>query len=272
MGRAAAAVLLAMVGLASAAIPPLLAQTVQVETRADPPRTRDDATPAWPVRAALLAPTDRYPHNVLGDIPAFTQLEVEALACGICRHARETIRTDLAAPLVFEDVAPRLWDVTGDGRPEIVVVESHERRGARLAVWSYDPAGSRMERLASGPHIGTRFRWLAPSGIGDLAGDGQPVIAYVDRPHLARELVFVRLEGDRLIEIARLAGVTNHRIGDPMISGGVRRCNGQAEVIAATPDWSRLLAVRLDDGRPLARDIGPLRRPSDFDAALACRL
>ena len=128
-----------------------------------------------------------------------------------------------------------------------------------------------MVRLATGDHIGMRFRWLAPSGIGDLAGDGRPVIAYVDRPHLARELVFVRLEGNRMQEIARIGGITNHRIGERTISGGVRTCQGRAEVIATNPDWSRLLAVHLDRGRPVVQDIGPLRRPADFDAALACR-
>lgn len=269
--RGIAAALLAVALLAGGGWAPLGAQTVQVETRADPPRQRDDTTPAWPVRAALSAPTGRYPHNVLGDIPAFTLLEVEALSCGACRHGREIIRVELTPPLVFEDVAPRLWDVTGDGRPEVVVVESHETLGARLAVWSYDPEGGSMERLASGDHIGTRFRWLAPSGIGDLAGDGRPVIAYVDRPHLARELVFVRRQGARMREIARIAGVTNHRIGERAISGGVRNCAGRAEVIAANPDWSRLLAIHLDRGRPVVTDIGPLRHASDFDAALACR-
>jgi len=271
MGRGIPASLLAWVMLAGGGISPLPAQTVQVETRAPPPLIHDDATPAWPVRATLSAPTGRYPHNVLGDIPAFTLLEVEALSCGACRHARESIRAELAPPLVFEDVSPRLWDVTGDGRPEVVVVESHEDRGARLAVWSYDPKGGRMARLATGDHIGTRFRWLAPSGIGDLAGDGRPVIAYVDRPHLARELVFVRLEGGRMREIARIGGVTNHRIGERVISGGVRNCTGRAEVVAANPDWSRLLAIHLDRSRPVVADLGPLRRAADFDAALGCR-
>jgi hypothetical protein len=72
-------------------------------------------------------------------------------------------------------------------------------------------------------------------------------------------------------EIARIGGITNHRIGERTISGGVRACQGRAEVIATDPDWSRLLAVHLDRGRPVVQDIGPLRRPADFDAALACR-
>ena len=76
-------------------------------------------------------------------------------------------------------------------------------RGAALAI--YDAQGLR----AATPFIGQPHRWLAPAAIGDLDGDGRVEIAYVDRPHLRRELVFVRLEGDRVVEIARQAGLTN---------------------------------------------------------------
>ncbi|MFN3823002.1 MAG: VCBS repeat-containing protein [Pseudorhodobacter sp.] len=251
---------------------PLAAETVRVETTGPGPAQPGAETPAWPVRAVLSDPTGRYPHHVLGDIPAFTRLEVWAQSCGSCRHGSEVMRVTLHPPLVFEDTAPRLWDVTGDGRPEIVVVESHERLGARLAVWSYSDASGQLERRAATAHIGTRFRWLAPSGIGDLAGDGTPVIAYVDRPHLARELVFVTLDGNRLREIARIGGVSNHRIGDRTIAGGVRLCNGRTEVIVASADWSRLLAARVVRGRAQLRDLGPLRHSADFTAALACRI
>lgn len=206
--------------------------------------------------ARLVAPTDRYGHDVLGGIPRWSGLEVGGL------------RADLPAELVFEDAAPRLWDVDGDGRPEVVVVEAHVARGARLAVWS--PEGGRLRRIAATPFIGTPHRWLAPAGLADFDGDGRIEIAYVDRPHLARELVFVRLSGDRLEEVARAPGLTNHRIGDAFIAGGLRRCAGGPELVLATPDWTRARIVRLGPDGITLRDGGGIAGPAGLDAGLRC--
>jgi hypothetical protein len=62
------------------------------------------------------------------------------------------------------------------------------------------------------------------------------------------------MEGPRLVETARLAGLTNHRIGDDFISGGVRECGQGPELILASRDWTRIIGVV--DGQ--ARDLGPL--------------
>lgn len=248
-------------------------EAAHVETAgAEPPPGIPDNQP-WPIAARLSGPTDRYPHDVLGGIPAWTELTVAARACRACRHGSEygTIRLD--PPLVFEDVAPRLWDVTCDGRPEVVVVESHEALGARLTVWAWsDNTASQtgLRRIAATPHIGTRFRWLAPAGIGDFAGDGRPVIAYVDRPHLAREVVFVRLEGHRLAEVARAPGYSNHRIGDTSIASGTRNCGGVTELILPRSGAPRLAALRLMDGKIVAHDAGPWRGPRDIARATRC--
>ncbi len=119
------------------------APVASVETRLDPPEAQDRDTPAWPVAARLTEPTDRYRHDILGTIPPFAVLEVEARACGACRHGWESAWTRLPEDMVFEDVAPRLWDVTGDGRPEIVVVETHVDQGAG---W---PSGPMPRRAAT---------------------------------------------------------------------------------------------------------------------------
>ena len=156
---------------------------------------------------------------------------------------------------VFEDIAPRLADLDGDGENEVIVVRSDVKRGAQLAI--YGMTGQRFGLIASTPFIGMPHRWLAPAGIADFDGDGRLEIAYVDRPHLTRELVVVRLEGQRLREIARSGGFTAHRIGDAGISSAVRVCaDGRAELLVPDAGWSRLMAVRLEKGRLAARDLG----------------
>nr|WP_217360649.1 VCBS repeat-containing protein [Ruegeria arenilitoris] len=206
--------------------------------------------------ARYTDPTTRYPHGVLGD-----QIEWGSIELTLSDGKRRSFT--LPDHLVFEDLAPRVIDVTGDGLPEVIAVESDARRGARLAI--YGPQG----RMAATPHIGTRFRWLAPVGAADLDGDGNIEIAYVDRPHLAKTLRIWRISDGRLTEIAALPGITNHRIGEDFISGGLRTCNGQPELIVASGDWRRIIAVRYDGGWQ-TQDLGPLKNRQALMSALNC--
>lgn len=202
-------------------------------------------------------PTTRYPHAVLGDDVEYGSLILE-------REGAAPLRLTLPESRVFEDTAPRLADVDGDGQPEVVVVESDQSRGARLAV--YDEAGLRYAT----PFIGTRFRWLAPAAIADLDGDGKVELAYVDRPHLAKTLRVWRVERGKLVAVAELGGLTNHRIGERDIAGGLRDCGTGPEIVLADANWRRLQAVTLRDGVLEARDIGPHRDRSSFAAAMNC--
>lgn len=198
------------------------------------------------VRARLTDPTDRYDHRVLGDQPLWGGLEITVNSCiGCARPRLVDLKLALPQDRVFEDIEARIVDLDGDGLAEVLVVETEIARGATLAV--YDARG---RRAATKP-VGQTHRWLAPAGVGDFDGDGRIEIAYVDRPHLARELVFVRLEGDTLRELARVKGLTNHRIGDTFISGGSRNCGAGDEVIVASADWTRIVAVTLGGARDL---------------------
>lgn len=129
------------------------------------------------VAADYIDPTTRYAHGVLGDAIEHAGLRI-TLSDGAQRSA---IWSEL---VVFEDTAPRLVDLDGDGSPEVITVESHEQAGARLAIWGVDAAG-RLVSKANTDFIGTPYRWLSVAGAADMDGDGYVEIAYIDRPHLS---------------------------------------------------------------------------------------
>ncbi|WP_170324525.1 FG-GAP repeat domain-containing protein [Ruegeria arenilitoris] len=185
--------------------------------------------------ARFTEPTTRYAHGVLGDNVEYGALELTV------QGGTLTIR--LPSDRVFEDLAPRLADMDLDGKPEVIVVESHNRTGAQLAI--YDSGG---RKIAATPHIGTRFRWLAPIGAADLDSDGFVEIAYVDRPHLAKTLRIWRFKDGDLAEIATLPGLTNHKIGDDFITGGIRDCGTGPEMIVVSADWQQIVSIRHEKG------------------------
>lgn len=211
--------------------------------------------------AEFSQPTTRYGHAILGDAIEYGGL---ILTLDDGSGTPRAVEITLPQDHVFEDVAPRLWDVTGDGAPEVVVVETDVTAGGALAI--YGPDG----KITETPHIGRANRWLAPIGAADLDGDGHIEIAYVDRPHLARVLRVLRFQDGALHDVTQAAGVTNHRIGEADIAGGIRDCGTGPEMIVATANWTRLLAVRLRDGDLSATDIGPHRDRASFVEAMAC--
>lgn len=213
--------------------------------------------------AEYTQPTDRYPHAILGDGIEHAGLRV-TLSDG---SPQEAI---WPAGMVFEDTQPRLIDLDGDGAPEVITVETSDSLGARLAVWGL--VDGRLAPLAQTPHIGRRFRWLAVAGAADLDADGMVEIAYVDRPHLAKVLMVWRYDpAGGLTLVATRDGLTNHRIGEADIGGGIRTCGTRPEVITASADWSRVIATRLVDGQLISRDLGPHTGRASLNAALDCQ-
>lgn len=222
------------------------------------------ALAVWPVFAVAQpvteawfdAPTTRYDHGILGDAVEWGALRFRA--------GGQTFEITLPDTHVFEDWQPRLWDVTGDGQPEIVVIETDMARGAALAI--YGPTG----KIAETPHIGQTHRWLAPIGAVDLDGDGQIEVAYVDRPHLAKMLTVWRFVDGGLVPVATLPGLTNHRIAETDIAGGIRYCGQGPEMITANADWTRIAATVLHNGALVSRDIGAHVDRATFAAAMRC--
>jgi hypothetical protein len=123
---------------------------------------------------------------------------------------------------------------------------------------------------ASTPFIGTRFRWLAPVGAADFTGDGVAEIAYVEKPHLDRVLRLVTLQGDKLVEIARLEGVTNHAIGEERLHGGIQHCDDQPEIILQSGDRSDVAAIHYEEGALISRVLGPASDEEVWERALGC--
>ena len=234
-------------GLAFAA--PALAQ--DRSQPAEPCETCTDGLTAW-----FQEPVARYGHNVLGNTPEWVVL---ALKVG-----DQEIHHTLPDNRVFEDIAPRLADLDGDGQAEVIVVESDTRLGAQLAV--YDIDGKRAET----PFIGQSFRWLAPVGVGDLNGDGQQDLAYVETPHLGKMLRIWTYQDGALVELGRVSGVTNHRIGEPFITSGIKTCGSETEILLASADWSAMISVHFKDGELRAERLFAWPGRAGLNATLAC--
>lgn len=212
------------------------------------------------VEAEYGPDVDVYPHRIMGDIFEKQLLRVKDTE-GVTYSL--TLSTN-----VFEDIAPRVADMNGDGINDVVVVETDVNLGASLAIYSLGSDG--LFKLAATPHIGRAFRWLAPAGIADFDGDGQNDVAYVETPHLGKVLRFWTMRKGDLIEIAAARGLTNHRIGDSYISGGVRNCAGSTDVVTANGDWSRIYATRIVNGLLNFDDLGAYDEQAMSDA-LTCR-
>ena len=217
------------------------------------------------VAAQYAEPTSRYAHNVLGDSAEWGALVLtvaDCVECGQPNARKVTIRLDVSR--VFEDLEPRLIDLDHDARPEVVTIESDAGRGARLAV--YDQNGL----ITATPFIGTAFRWLAPLGAADLDGDGHVELAYIDRPHLAKTLRVWRYQDRQLHQIASLPGLTNHRIGEEFISGGIRDCGFGPEIITADARWRSVMATQLNGMTLDTSRIGSFNSPESLRKALNC--
>ncbi len=210
--------------------------------------------------AGFAGETDIYQHCILGDCIEWSRLEIVGRATDGALVAR---RFEAGEGFVFEDTGVRFWDVTGDGQVEVVVIRTSLTLGASLAV--YDAQGL----IAQTPHIGQTNRWLAPVGAADFDGDGRVEVAFVDRPHLAKTLRVFEWDGSGLQLDADLGGLTNHRIGEDFISGGLRDCGRGPEMVTANSDWSQVMVTRMQDGALVARGVAPFS-PETLAAVMDC--
>ncbi len=208
--------------------------------------------------ARYTDPTTRYAHGVLGDAVEWGTLEM-TLQSG----ARAIVK--LPESRVFEDLAPRVQDLDGDGALEVIVVETEARTGAQLAI--YNETG----KVTATPHIGRSNRWLAPVGAADIDGDGVTEVIFVDRPHLKKSLEVYKYQDRKLIPWINFSAVTNHRIGEDFISGGIKDCDGKTpKIVVASANWAEVLTLRWIGGHLSPLKAIPFTGPESFLSALAC--
>ncbi|MEM7524153.1 MAG: VCBS repeat-containing protein [Pseudomonadota bacterium] len=158
-----------------------------------------DISAAW-----YEGPTRRYAHAILGDA-------IEAGALSVRTARGDVLTLDLPVSHVFEDRTPRIADLDGDGRAEVVAIRSARRAGGGVAV--YGLRDGRLEEVAAIPDIGLSNRWLNIAAIADLTGDGRREIAFVKTPHIGGTLRVFAWKDGGLGLLDEMWGFSNHAIG-----------------------------------------------------------
>ena len=167
---------------------------------------------AW---AWLGTPTSRYPHKALGSV-------VHAGSLHVTTALGQDVVYTLPFHRVFEDLMVRLHDLDGDGRDEMIVIESDALRGSAVVVLGLQllPAKSGFKattvitELARSAPTGSTFYWLNPVGVADFDGDGKPDIASVITPHVGGLLTLYHYKPPKLEPFAQAMDTSNHRMGD----------------------------------------------------------
>ena len=204
-------------------------------------------------RAWLTEPTDRYDHGIFGD-----KLTATALAIRRRDGTRQTVK--LGADAVFEDLTPRIADLDGDGRDEIVVVKSSLRQGSSLAVIGWRK--NRYDIVAETPPLGAPHRWLDVAGIGDFLGDSKKQIALVRQPHAVGMLELWAYGGGRLDKVAELPDAANHVAGSRAIAmSAVADVDGDGAADLAVPSLDRT-RLRLIGFKPDIHEIASVPLPA----------
>jgi len=201
---------------------------------------------------------DRYSHFALGRPHEYARLRATT-------DAGRSLVFELPEDEVFEDLEPRLVRLATSEQKEILAIVSQRGSGSRLVLIRL--RGGHLETSAESPAIGTPQRWLNPVGVADLDGDGRAEIAAVTTPHIGGTLKVYRRYGSKLVEIAALAGFSNHVYGSPELGLAAPVFVGD-RMRLLVPDITRmrLLLIALEDGRLV--EVGRCAVPAQVTGAI----
>ncbi len=215
-------------------------------------------------RAWYSEPTSRYRHGALGDT-----IEGGALTARLAGGLTTVLK--LPETEVFEDIAPRIADLDGDGKCEIVTILSSLSGGGSIVVFGLE--GTKLVRKATGARQNRSHRWLNIAGIGRYAGGAGPVqIAYVATPHIGGTLGLLRYSGGRLTQLGSASGFSNHAFGSRelrLAASADVDGDGRLELALPSADRRALRIMTFGGGRP--KEIARIALPSAIDKAIAVR-
>lgn len=228
--------------LQPAAVPPLL----QPAPEGALPDGRIAEAATGDIRRAWYGrPTARYAHGVLGDaIEGGSLLVVDASGR---RH--ELVLSDA---YVFEDITPRIADLDGDGRNEVITIRASATGGAGVAI--YGLVQGDLALRGEGSENGRANRWLNIAGLVPRA-DGALTLYGVRTPHIGGRLFSLDFRDGDVVEGNDVAlDVSNHVIGSRELElSATGQFDGRLELILPSQNRRRLrfaLSGRADIALP----------------------
>lgn len=189
--------------------------------------------------ATYINPTERYQHAVLGD-------RIEAGAV-VLYHDDAYYEYYLPSDAVFEDIAPRLIEVTGDSIPEVLCIRSEVSAGAGLVI--YQVQGPVLKEYAFVAPIGTPNRWLNVVAVKDLDQNGTIELAWIQTPHIGGILKVAEIEAGEMTVLDEYSGVSNHGLGERnlCLSALVEEGN-QIQIVVPAQARDQAFYFKFEDG------------------------